>query len=363
MPKDVFAVVMAGGRGTRFWPQSRRRTPKQVLKIVGKKPLIEQTVGRLRGIFPDTNIFVITGRGLKTKIAEHLPYLARSQTVAEPCGRNSAPCVGLGAILAQRRHGGDPVVANFPVDAYVGDDREYRRVIRFALDIARSSDLLVTIGIAPTSPHTGYGYIRRGTRPIESRGGLDCYKVARFLEKPNEKRALQFVRDGSYFWNCGIFVWRASVMLDAFKEFQPRLYRDLLEIKRRLNRQSLHRAISEVYPRMPKVQVDRGILEHARNVAVVPAAFPWSDIGSWDERHKLVETDNDDNVFEAKRVLTIDARGNFVSAPGKLVAMVGVDNLVVVETDDAILICKRDRSQDVAKVVKQLEEENAKRYL
>ncbi len=354
----VCAVLLAGGRGTRFWPRSRTRTPKQLLNIVGRETMLRQTVVRLGSLVRPRNVWVVTNTDQVVAVRRELPGVPASQVLAEPVGRNTAAAIGLAAVHLARKHG-DALMAVLPSDAYIRDVASYRTLARATLKQAQAPGSMVVVGIPPTSPETGYGYIERGAAVGRARG-MTAYAVRRFTEKPELPQARRYVRSGKYLWNAGMFIWRVSTFLDSLKRFLPATHDALAELARTIGTPRYRSAVERVYPHLENISVDYAVMEPATRmtgnprVSVIPAQIGWSDIGSWAAVYELLAKKNGENV-SAGPSFTLDSAGNYFWSPKKLVAAIGVRDLVVVETDDSLLLCARARSQDVGKIVKWLE--------
>ena len=361
------AVILAGGRGTRFWPRSRTRTPKQLLNIVGKDTMLQQTVSRLKPLIPADRIWTVTNAEQAAAVRKQMPAAARKRVLLEPMGMNTAVAIGLGAIHVRHAARGDALMAVLPADHYIEQPQKFREIVSTALDVARERGRIVVLGIRPTKPETGFGYIERTDEPIEVKG-FRVYAVRRFTEKPELKLAHEYVASGSYHWNAGIFFWRVSTFLENLKSFLPKTHAALEKLAELIGTRNYERKLRSVYSKLENISVDYAVLEPATRVEgppsvfVIPAEVGWSDIGSWATLYQLLAKNNGENVFAAEG-LTLDAEGNFLWSPSKFVAAIGVRDLVVVETPDALLICPRDRAQDVAKIVKRLEEEHRKKLL
>jgi mannose-1-phosphate guanylyltransferase len=362
---NFYPVILAGGRGTRFWPLSRRRRAKQLLPLDGKKTMIQQTVERLLPLAPPRNAWVITNEDLRAPIVRQLPRLDPRQILAEPIGRNTAPAIGLAAFLLLRK---DPnaVIGMFPSDHVISDEKRYRETIAQGREIAAAGENIVVLGIQPTRPETGYGYIEAGAR-----AGGRALQVRRFTEKPAAERARGFLDAGNYYWNSGMFLWSAKTLASALQEHLPKTANVLEQIAASYGTRRFGDTFRKLYSRCENISVDYALLEPRSakgegqsNIFCLPADFGWNDLGSWTalhEHHRSRTRNADGNVLTSSGSFTIDASGNYVHAPGKFVAAVGVKDIVVVETEDALLITTRDRAQDVGKVVKYLDEEKLAR--
>jgi mannose-1-phosphate guanylyltransferase len=355
-----YPVILAGGRGTRFWPLSRKRRAKQLLALDGEQTMIQQTVQRLLPLAAPNHFWIITNEELQAAIARQVPRLPKKQIIAEPVGKNTAPAIGLAAFLLHRL---DPraTIGLFPSDHVIGDEKTYRDVIQRGTEIASAGNNIVVLGIRPTRPETGYGYIESGA-PLE----MEVLRVRRFTEKPDVEHATQFVSAGNYFWNSGMFLWSALTLVNALQEHLPKTAALLEEIASVYGTSKFSSTFRKMYPECENISVDYALLEprsakgeQASNIYCIPADFGWNDLGSWaalHEHHSLKSKSADGNLIASDGSYTLNARGNYVHAPGKFVATVGVDNLVVVETEDALLITSRERSQDVGKVVQYLDQ-------
>jgi mannose-1-phosphate guanylyltransferase len=357
----VYAVIMAGGAGTRFWPASRSRRPKQLLPLAGgsEETLLAATVRRLSPLVTEDRVVVVTGEHLAEATAKAVPGVPRAQILCEPAPRNTAPCIAWAtAAIAQL----DPeaMVAVLPSDHFITDERELRRVLERALDTARSGRV-TTVGIVPTRPETGFGYIEVG-EPVEGDGApTSARSVARFVEKPDRARAEQFLAGGKHLWNAGMFFFRAGDMARLVEQHLPALAAGIATIDaaaRAGDAAAATEVLKAVFPTLPSVSIDHGVMEKAAGLAVVPGSFGWNDVGSWQSAWELGSPDAQGNALSAGAV-AIDARNNLVRTLGtskKVVALVGVDDLVVVETEDALLVIPRERAQDVRLVVEALKE-------
>jgi mannose-1-phosphate guanylyltransferase len=379
---NFYPVILAGGRGTRFWPLSRKRFAKQLLPLNSKKSMIQETVERLQPLANDKQFWVITNEDLRPPILRQLKKLDQNHILPEPEGRNTAPAIGLAAFLLARL---DPnaVIGLFPSDHVIFDEKRFREDISRATKIAAAGANIVVIGITPTRPETGYGYIEAGERAEKN-----VLQVKRFTEKPTADVAEQFVKAGNYFWNSGMFIWGARTLADALTEHLPKTAPILQEIAESYGTRKFDKTFARLYPKCENISVDYAVLEPRSakgpgksGIYCIPASFGWNDLGSWtalyEHRSSLPQqarrrplsgtrsSGNEDgaNVISADQSFTLNATGNFIDVKGKFVAVVGVENLVVVETDDALLITTREHAQDVGKIVKYLDEKKMKRLV
>ncbi len=353
-------MILAGGRGTRFWPLSRQRRAKQLLALDGKQSMIQQTVGRLLPLASAARFWVITNQHLRREVMRQLPRLNPKNILAEPVGRNTAPAIGLAAFMLMKSDP-DAVIGLFPSDHVIADHKRFRDVLRKGIAIAAAGENIVVLGIRPTRAETGYGYIEAGSSLQD--GGL---RVRRFTEKPDAARAADFVRAGNYFWNSGMFLWSARTLGNALLEHLPKTAALLQQIAATFGTRKFATTFARLYPRCENISIDYAVLEprssqgeQNSNIICLAADFGWNDLGSWTalhEHHAARRQPKDDNLIAAEGWFTLNAGGNYIHAPGKFVAALGVNNLVVVETDDALLITTRDQAQDVGKVVKYLDE-------
>lgn len=342
---------MAGGGGTRFWPLSRRELPKQFLNLTGRDVLVNETFDRLQAITASDHIYVITNSLYAEKtLAIMGDRINKERVLTEPASRNTAACIGYAAMKILKKHG-DGIMCVMPADHYIEREEEYAEVIRKGIRIAEETDRLVTIGIRPTYPATGYGYIK-------SRQGTDesCFLVEEFVEKPPLEIAKRYLANGGYTWNSGMYVWKASLILNYFQNLLPDIYECLQQIGEAMNTPREMEVLKEVYPRIPKISVDYGIMERADNVVMLEGDFGWNDIGSLDAMEILHGKDDRGNVKIGQSVL-VDADRTICYAKERLVVAAYVQDLMVVDTEDAVLICPKEKAQEVKKIVDILEAE------
>lgn len=357
LEKHSYAIVMAGGSGTRFWPLSRHARPKQLLPLAGtNESLLQASVRRLQSLIPPERTFVVTSMLLADAVSEQLPSIPKHQILAEPVGRNTAPCIGWGASHIQRLDP-DALIAVCPADQHVGNEDLYVSCVRRALQAAAEGHL-VTIGIPPTHPETGYGYIEFSTELEPS-----LFSVSRFVEKPDRTTAQHYLASGQFLWNSGMFFFKAGVIDSAIRTHLPALSTALDAYARAAQEGNEAAVVARTYASLPNISIDHGVMEHAGGLAVIPGNFGWSDIGSFAAAWDLAQKDALGNAVLADSVL-IDTQGCYAQAPpNKIVALLGLSDLIVVDTPDALLIMPRDRSQDVRKLVDQLREPRHKRFL
>jgi mannose-1-phosphate guanylyltransferase len=363
----LFPVVMAGGSGTRFWPLSRARRPKQFLTLAGDVPLLAATVSRLPPLAKLDSTYVVCGPVHARMVKGILPGLPPENVIVEPCARNTAPCVGLAAIHVARR---DPkgIMAMLPADHHIARPSEFRAALAAAATVAEQG-AVATLGIRPTRPETGYGYLKLGARLAARRGGskrpasapgssgrdgLRAHKVDRFVEKPDSATAARYLAEKVYLWNSGIFVFRADVILDEIRRAMPDLGEKLATIGAALGTPRAARVLRAVFPECPSVSIDYGVMEKSDRIAVIPADFGWSDVGSFAALSEVRVPDAQGNVCDGE-ALVLDGRNNVVLAhQGRALAVVGLDDVIAVDAGDAVLVCRRDRAQDVRKAVDEL---------
>jgi mannose-1-phosphate guanylyltransferase len=358
----MYAVIMAGGRGTRFWPRSRGKKPKHLLDIVSERTMIQETVDRIKPLITPENILVVTGKKHAAALISQLPEIPVGNIIIEPEGKNTAPCIGLAALYIQKKVGNDVMVV-LPADHAIADSRKFLEVITSAAKVVSDEDGLVTIGIKPTGPETGFGYIEQG-KYLGRVLSEQVFRVKSIREKPGRKQAQKFVQSGEFYWNSGMFIWKTSTILKAIDRRLPDISEGLTDITENLGLPEEPIVIRKAYKKFASISIDYGVMEKADNVFVIPADFGWSDVGSWDALWELFVKDKQGNVSAGGgNVLLEDTKNSLVYSPHKLVTLVGVKDLIVVETEDALLICQKGKSQDIKKVVETLEANKLKKYL
>ena len=367
MISNFYPVILAGGRGTRFWPLSRKKRAKQLLALDGKQTMIQQTVARLLPISRAKQFWIISNDDLRPEILRQLPKLAKDQVLAEPIGRNTAPAIGLAAFILQKTNP-DAVIGLFPSDHVIANPKRFREVLADGIEIAASGENIVVLGVQPTRPETGYGYIETGAL-----ASGDALRVRRFTEKPNAETAAEFLKTGNFYWNSGMFLWSARTLANALTEHLPKTAAILEKVAAAYGTSKFAGTFRRLYPKCENISIDYAVLEprsakgeRESNIFCLRADFGWNDLGSWTalhEHHATKHSPADGNLISGLSIFTLNASRNYVHAPGKFVAVVGVHDIVVVETGDALLITTRANSQDVGKVVKHLDEKKMKRLV
>jgi mannose-1-phosphate guanylyltransferase len=359
----VFALIMAGGVGARFWPRSREKYPKQLLPIAGEGTLIQNTIARLDGVVENKNIYIVTNRIQKPPIIKQLPAIPPNNILIEPIGRNTAPCIGLGALF-MRRIDPEAVMVVLPADHIIKDVAEFNRLVTTGIQVASETKGLVTIGIKPDRPETGYGYIQVLEEPAEKNPYLSCgvYRVKTFAEKPILQTAVSFLQSGDFVWNSGMFIWRIDVILEEIRIHLPELYQELQRIDAVLGTDKYIPTLEHVYGVLRGISIDYGVMEKARQVYVLKGDIGWSDVGSWDEVYRIAEKDEQGNVILGN-VIIKDVNNSIIQSNEKVVGILGVDDLIVINTKDALLICKRGKSQEVKEIVDYLKRKKMNEFL
>ena len=369
-------VILAGGSGTRFWPRSRRARAKQVLALDGDQTMIQQTLTRLLPLADPGDVWVVTNKLLDKTICDQMPSVNPSHILSEPAARNTAPACALAAFLLEP-HEPDTVIGIFPSDHVVKDLTRFAEVLRVGIDIAASGESIVVLGVPPTRPETGYGYVEQGALVAEAASAdaatpVKVFRVKRFREKPDRHTAENFLAAGNFAWNGGIFLWSARTLANAIREHSPDMAPLLEKIAAAHATAEFEKVFAKEYPKCENISIDYAVLERRSakgeqrsEIYCLPADFGWNDLGSWASLHEHLGTAEADNVIDGATtgLVTIQSTGNYVYAPGKMVALLGVDDLVVVETHDALLITTRDRSQDVSKIVRAIHEGGREEFM
>ncbi len=364
---NLYVVIMAGGGGTRFWPWSRNERPKQLLPILSHRPMIGETVDRLRPFVSPDKIFIVTSRSQVSQIQHEVSQIPKRNLFVEPVGRNTAPCLCLAALQIQKLNP-EAVMAALPADHAIFDRRGFQRTLGMAKEFAARKNFLITLGIRPTAPETGYGYIQKGGILGQIKE-TKVFRAKAFREKPTMNKAKAYLRQGDYLWNSGMFIWKVGVFLEAVERFLPQLYGDMLALGRARGTPREKKVLEKVYGRCQPISVDYGIMEKAKNVALIEAQFRWDDVGSWSALWNILPKDQDGNVYipgkklGAAKILAVNSSGCLIRVEKKLIVALGMKDTVVVEAGDALLVCPRDQSQEVRRVVEELKKKGWREYL
>lgn len=353
----TYGIIMAGGGGTRFWPLSRQDLPKQFLNLTGTDLLVNETIDRLAGVVDGEDIFIVTNEAQAGLMFESTGgRIRRDHILAEPAARNTASCIGYAAAEIVHKYG-DGIMCVVPSDHYIKDEPAFEQVLSQAIEAAQETDRLITIGIKPDFAATGYGYIK-----YVREEGKKYFRVDEFVEKPDIRTAKSYIKSGGYAWNSGMFIWKASVILKCFEKLLPDVYTCLMEIAESLGTDREKEVINKVYPTIPKISIDYGIMERAKDVLMLEGNFGWNDVGSFDALRAIYDADENGNVIFGEQI-HIDTKNCISYAKNKLIAALGVEDLIIVETDDAVLVCHKDKAQDVKNIVEGLKEQGKTEYL
>ena len=354
-----YALIMAGGKGTRLWPLSREKTPKHTLKLVDDRTMFQHTVERLRPLFSPEQVFVITTAEHVAVLAEQVEELPRQNFIIEPEGRGTAPAIGLAA-LHLRRKDPDAVMAVLTADHFITQREAFRKSLSIA-QLAAQQGYLVTLGIKPTEPSTGFGYIQQADLITEIEG-QPIYQVTRFTEKPCLEEAQRMFASSEYSWNSGMFIWRVKDILAEFKRQMPDFYEQLMLVEQVLGTPEYDKVLSQIWPEVNKETIDYGIMEAAQNLAVIPVDIGWTDVGSWGSLYGLLRTDEQGNIHVGETI-NLDSRNTLVYGSKRLIATIGLEDVIIVDTEDALLVCARGHEQDVKKIVNRLKEQKKNHLL
>lgn len=361
---NFYGVIMAGGGGSRLWPKSRSRRPKQFLKLTSHKTMLQETLQRVTPLIPINNIYIVTTNQYVEEVRFELPNLPEENVLIEPVSRNTAIAIGLSAVHIQKLNP-QALITTLASDHLINNPKEFRATLVRALMAAQKGDYLMTIGIHPTEPHIGFGYIHSNGLKFKV-NGYPVFKVESFTEKPNLATAQAYIATGEYFWNANINAYQVKNILDSFKKHMPKLYRGLVKLEESLNTAHYKEVLSSLYENTESVAIDTGILEKAKNVLMVPGDFGWSDIGSWRELHELSPLSIDGNVMlgdESGEHLFLDTQNCLIHSSGRLVATIGLKNMIIVDTVDALLVCPKERAQEVKDLVERIKKQKRVEYL
>ncbi len=355
----IHCLLMAGGSGTRFWPKSREKKAKQFLNIYGKKSLIENTISRFEKIVPPDKIYIVTNKLQKKEIKRYIHNIPLNNVIFEPVGKNTAPCIGLGALFIQLK---DPesIIIVSPADHLIHKEKIFAQTINAGVKVAKDKNCFVTIGITPDRPATGYGYIQSNKR-IGSVNNIDVYTVSTFAEKPDEETAQRFINSGDFYWNSGIFIFKVQTYFQAVKKFLPDLYKAFIDIKSFITKKDFEKKLNKIYPKLKPTSIDNGIMEKAENVCVVKGNFPWSDLGSWEQVYQISKKNNNGNAVSGK-VIIKDVKNSYIETD-EMIAVLGLKDVIIVQSDGATIICQRDKSEDIKDIVEELKKKKLNTYL
>ena len=353
----LYAVIMAGGIGSRFWPRSKKRKPKQLLRIFGENTMIQDTVNRLVGLVPKKNIIIITNEVQKVRLMEQLPKIPEENIIAEPFGKNTAAAIGLASVLVNKLDE-DSVMLTFPADHLIADVEGFQETLKNAAKFAYQSKGLGTIGITPTHPETGYGYIQFDENSIDE----GIYKVINFAEKPNIRTAKRFLKTGDFLWNSGMFIWHVSAILREIENHLPDLHKGIKTIEKSIGTEKFPSVLKKVYGQLKSISIDYGVMEKSKDVFLTKGDFGWNDVGSWEAVYQLSEKDANENALIGD-VYSMESQDNYVFSPQKFTAVIGASNMIIINTKDALLVCNRKNSQDVKSIVEYLKMNNNEKLL
>jgi mannose-1-phosphate guanylyltransferase len=357
---QLTAVIMAGGKGERFWPKSRTHLPKQFLNISGHKSMLQQAIIRLEKLIPITQIFIVTNKLYAELIHAQIPSLPLENIIIEPIGRNTAPCVGLASIIIEEKFP-DSTMIVLPSDHIIKNDDGFINILKTAVEVASKGNNLVTLGISPDYPETGYGYIE-STEEVNLFNDLEVFKVSKFVEKPDLATAQKYLEAGNFYWNSGIFVWRTSVIRGYIRELMPQMHDILETMKAGFKELNSSEVISTEFPKMPDQSIDYGIMEKVKQIYVIPCIFGWDDVGSWTALERISDLDENGNVINGN-ILNLDTKRCIIESNGKLIATLGIEDLIIVDTEDVTLICSKDKAQEVRSLIKELRIQKLEKYL
>jgi mannose-1-phosphate guanylyltransferase len=357
----ITAIILAGGKGERFWPKSRTLLPKQFLSLTGDgKTMIELTVERINHLVSYEDMYIVTNSTYVDLVISQLPMIPIENIIAEPVAKNTAPGIGLAATIIAKKYG-DAKMIILPSDHLIKQELIYLDILNLALKVASEDDNLVTIGITPNYPETGYGYINYRTSDYPNKYA-NVYKVEKFVEKPNLEKAIEYLKSGNYLWNSGMFVWKVSTILKYYKRFIPETYDVLMAIAETTGKNNFAQTLNELFPKINAISIDYAIMEKAENIYTIPGPFGWDDVGSWLAIERIKERDEFDNTIGGN-VVTIDTKNTIILGRKKLIATIGIEDLIIVDTDDVILICDKNESQKVKDMIQKLKDTHQNEYL
>lgn len=344
----IYAVIMAGGMGIRFWPKSRKDTPKQFLSTIGDTTMIQATIERIKKLIPISNICIVTNQNYVDKIQMLVPELPSENIFVEPMNKETAACIGLATINIYKRDK-DAIIIALPSDHIIGENDKFIKILSRASKVVKYNDIIATIGITPSRPETGYGYIEKAIL-LDSKEGIDVYKVSRFVEKPDKEKASCMLKSGKYFWNSGMFIFRAEMFLREMQEYLPETYELLMKIYKNLGTSDIKTNMETIYSMIKPISIDYGIMEKTRNICVFKGDILWDDVGSWTALERFFEKDSNGNIVKGLSS-RLDTKNCIIYGGNRLIATIGVKDLIVVDTGDVILICDKKKDQEIKKLV------------
>ncbi|MGX4583402.1 mannose-1-phosphate guanylyltransferase [Paenibacillus chitinolyticus] len=353
------AVIMAGGKGERFWPKSRINLPKQFLNISGNKSMIQQCITRLEKMIPADQIFIVTNELYAELIQAQIPHLPSDNIIIEPVGRNTAPCIGLASIIIEEKFPDSSMVV-IPSDHIIHNEEEFLSIIQTGIQVSEKNGV-VTLGISPNYPETGYGYIETSGNP-QRLNNFEIHKVNQFVEKPDLEKALQYIEQGNYYWNSGIFIWKIDVIREYIKKHMLDMHEILEIMKASFLSEERNKVIRREFPKMPDQSIDYGIMEKINDIYMIPCVFGWDDVGSWTALERIDDLDDNGNVIRGN-ILSLDTKKCIIESNGKLIATLGVEDLIIVDTEDVTLICRKDKAQEIKTIIKELKIQKLEKYL
>ena len=351
---------MAGGSGTRFWPRSKTAKPKQYLNMFGDDSLLQSTIKRFATFTETDNIYIVSAKSQAEVLEEQTPMLPKDNLIYEPVGRNTLPCIGLAAMLAEKENP-DGIMVVSPSDHLITNDELFKETVLAAAKIADERDGIVTLGIKPTFPATGFGYVQTA-EDITGSEKIKQFKVERFVEKPDEQTATKYLKHGGFYWNSGLFIFKISVFIDSIKQFAPDLYNDLRKIQSDFGTSSYEQTLDTIYRAVKSISVDYGIMEHAKNIYLVEGNFDWNDLGSWESVYLTDKKDENGNAGSGESIF-LDSKNSYIYSESGLIALVGLDDVIVVQDGNTTLVCKRENAENVKEIVEQLKKGNRTEYL
>ncbi len=358
--KNIHCLIMAGGSGTRFWPRSRTTKPKQYLNLFGNESLLESTLQRFGNFIEPANIYIVSGKDQARVLEMQSRLIPKENLIYEPVGKNTLPCIGLAAMFTEKENP-DGILVVSPSDHLIHNDELFRNTVLKAALIADEKDGIVTIGITPSYPATGYGYIQVEKELAEG-DEIRQFQVKKFVEKPDREKASSYLKQGGFYWNSGLFVFKVSVFINAIKQFAPDLYSDLRKIQAEIGKPSFDQTLDTVYREVKSISVDYGIMEHAKNIYLVEGNFRWNDLGSWESVYMFSEKDENRNSSVGETIF-LNSENSYAYCDEGLVALIGLEDVIVVKEGNAILVCKRNKAEDVKFIVEQLKSSNKNQYL